>query len=266
MIVQKDFITKLKEFGLNSYEAKLWVALLSRGMSSAGELSEISNVPRSRTYDVLESLEKKGFIVVKIGKPIKYIAVSPTEVVERVKKRVQNEADRKSKHLEDLKTTSTLKELDSLYSQGVEKLDITDMTAAFRGRKRLYEGLSTIIKKAKKDVIIATNSRGVLRKLSSLKSDIKNLDKKGIDVKILTNKDDKKIKKILSNKDFSHLKIKHSDNEFRFVIVDDQHLVFMITDDSTHSDYDSGVWVNSEYFVKQFKKFVDNEWTKSKEF
>ena len=69
MIVQKSFLMKLKDFGLNSYEAKLWVALLSRGVSTAGELSDIANVPRSRTYDVLESLEKKGFIIVKIGNP-----------------------------------------------------------------------------------------------------------------------------------------------------------------------------------------------------
>ena len=86
MIVQTDFLNRLRDFGLNSYESKLWVALLSRGISTAGELSDIANVPRSRSYDVLESLEKKGFIVIKIGKPIKYIAVPPEEVLERVKK------------------------------------------------------------------------------------------------------------------------------------------------------------------------------------
>ena len=80
MIVQKDFLNKLKDFGLNSYESKLWVALLSRGVSTAGELSDISNVPRSRAYDVLESLEKKGFVIVKVGKPIKYLAQSDKEV------------------------------------------------------------------------------------------------------------------------------------------------------------------------------------------
>ena len=88
MIIQKDFLNRLKDFGLNSYESKLWIALLSRGVSTAGELSDISNVPRSRAYDVLESLEKKGFIIVKVGKPIKYLAVPPAEVIERVKKRV----------------------------------------------------------------------------------------------------------------------------------------------------------------------------------
>ena len=62
MIVQKEFLDQLKDFGLNSYERKLWIALLSRGVSSAGELSDISSVPRSRAYDVLESLEKKDLL------------------------------------------------------------------------------------------------------------------------------------------------------------------------------------------------------------
>ena len=75
MIVDNYFLNKLRDFGLNSYESKLWVALLSRGSSTAGELSDISNVPRSRSYDVLESLQKKGFITVKQEKPIKYTAI-----------------------------------------------------------------------------------------------------------------------------------------------------------------------------------------------
>src|SRR3972149_3905938 len=103
MIVEEKILSKLKDFGLNSYESKLWVALLSRGVSTAGELSDISNVPRSRAYDVLESLEKKGFIIVKVGKPIKYLAVPPSEVVERVKKKVVEEADQRHKILSQLK-------------------------------------------------------------------------------------------------------------------------------------------------------------------
>jgi len=86
MIVEKKILSKLKDFGLNSYESKVWVALLSRGVSTAGELSDIANVPRSRSYDVLESLEKKGFVVMKLGKPIKYIAVPPPEAIERLKR------------------------------------------------------------------------------------------------------------------------------------------------------------------------------------
>ena len=114
MIVQKDFLNKLKDFGLNTYESKLWTALLSRGISTAGELSDIANVPRSRSYDVLESLEKKGFIVVKVGKPIKYLAVNPAEVVERVKKKVLEDATQRNQILSQLKAHQLSHQLEPL--------------------------------------------------------------------------------------------------------------------------------------------------------
>lgn len=53
-------------FGLNSYESKLYVALLGRAMS-AGEAAQASGVPQSRTYDVLRSLQKKGFVMESDG-------------------------------------------------------------------------------------------------------------------------------------------------------------------------------------------------------
>ena len=89
MLVKQDTIKEIKSLGLNTYEVKIWTALLSRGVSTAGELSDIANVPRSRSYDVLESLEKKGFVVMKLGKPIKYLAVPPNEVLERVKELIE---------------------------------------------------------------------------------------------------------------------------------------------------------------------------------
>lgn len=39
MIVSQAVLDELKQIGLNLYERKLWVALLSRGTSTAGELS-----------------------------------------------------------------------------------------------------------------------------------------------------------------------------------------------------------------------------------
>ncbi len=60
MIIKEELLVKLRNlFNLNLYEVKIWTALLSRGISTAGELSEIGDVPRSRAYDVLESLESQ---------------------------------------------------------------------------------------------------------------------------------------------------------------------------------------------------------------
>ena len=84
MIIERNFLNKLKAFGLNSYEAKIWTALLSRGVSNAGELSDISNVPRSRSYDVLENLGSEFDVlytlepdaIKKDGPPLLDIAIS----------------------------------------------------------------------------------------------------------------------------------------------------------------------------------------------
>ena len=111
MIVKEEFLSRLRKiFDLNLYEVKVWTALLSRGTSTAGELSSISDVPRSRTYDILESLEKKGFIVMKLGKPIKFVALKPEEVIERVKKNLIVAAKDKSKRLERLNLITRRKE------------------------------------------------------------------------------------------------------------------------------------------------------------
>src|SRR3972149_3574049 len=169
MLVQKDFLNKLKDFGLNTYESKIWTALLSRGVSTAGELSDIANVPRSRSYDVLESLEKKGFIIMKIGKPIKYIAVPPSEVVERVKKNIRQEADVQTKTLESIKSSELIKELAELHSQGISIVEPSDLTGALRGRSSLYNHLEFMIKNAKKSVTIMTTSQGLSRKAEAFR-------------------------------------------------------------------------------------------------
>lgn len=90
MLASAKVMDALKSIGLNLYERKLWLALLARGTSTAGELSEIASVPRSRAYDVLQSLAEKGFVVVQSAKPIRYVAIAPDEALERAKKRCRS--------------------------------------------------------------------------------------------------------------------------------------------------------------------------------
>jgi HTH-type transcriptional regulator, sugar sensing transcriptional regulator len=165
MIVKEEFLSKLRRyFALNLYEVKVWTALLSRGVSTAGELSDIANVPRSRSYDVLESLEKKGFVVMKLGKPIKYIAVPPQEVVERVKKNMKEEADERIDRLEKLKATDVIGELNTLHSQGIELIEPSDLSGSLRGRHNLYNHLELTIRGAEESVTLMTTAQGLIRK------------------------------------------------------------------------------------------------------
>ncbi|MBI2573685.1 hypothetical protein HYV86_07505 [Candidatus Woesearchaeota archaeon] len=261
MLVQKDFLNKLKDFGLNSYESKLWIALLSRGVSTAGELSDISNVPRSRAYDVLESLEKKGFIVVKVGKPIKYLAVPPAEVVERVKKRVVEEAEEKSQTLSQLKEGDVLEQLNTLHSEGVKLVDPTDKSGAFRGRDKAHEHLVSMVKNAKKSINIMTSKDGAVRKYDLLVNHLKRAVKAGVDVRVSVPAGTDK--EVIANyaKVAKVAQHQHKDTPARFCSVDGKEIFFYLTDDAkVHRSYDSAVWIEAPQFVNYFEGLFDKEW------
>ena len=105
-MIKQELIDKIKyNFDLNIYETKVWLALLGKGIASAGEIAELSGVPRSRTYDVLESLEKRGFALMKLGKPVKYIAVKPDTIIEKLKTNTLNKANEKIDSIKKLKNT-----------------------------------------------------------------------------------------------------------------------------------------------------------------
>ncbi len=245
---------RLKNLGLNSYEVKIWAALLSRGVSTAGELSDIANVPRSRSYDVLESLEKKGFVIMKLGKPIKYIAVPPKEVVERVKKNIQDYAKEEVKKLTDLKNTEIIDELSTLHTQGVELVEPADLSGSLRGRHNLYNHLELMLGKAENQVLISATPSELPVLVARLRKTLENLSKKKVKVNILTQISAQTIKIAEQARQFAE--VRHTDNKARFCIVDGKEIIFMVLDDNdVHPSYDVGIWVNGPFAADMIKAY-----------
>ena len=84
----------------------------------------------------------------KIGKPIKYIAVEPQEVLERVKQRVHEDALNHAKLLEELRKDTILEELELLYKQGVDVINPTELSGSLRDRTNMYNNMNTMINNA----------------------------------------------------------------------------------------------------------------------
>ncbi len=259
MIIKKELMMRLKDLGLNSYESKLWVALLSRGISTAGELSDIANVPRSRTYDVLESLEKKGFVIMKIGKPIKYMSVPPEEVLTRVKKKVVEETKKKSEFLEKLKKSTMINELNFIYKKGIDMVDVTELTGSLKGRNSIYNQMDSMLKSAEREVIIHTTDVGTIRVLDYLRGTLEKLAKRKVKVMLAApiNKETERYLRELS----PNVEIKKSNLKARFVIIDRKEILFALTDDSqVHPSYDTGIWVNTPFFASAMAELFELAW------
>jgi len=261
MIVKEEFLSRLRKiFDLNLYEVKVWTALLSRGTSTAGELSNISDVPRSRTYDILESLEKKGFIIMKLGKPIRFVALKPEEVVERVKKNLMKNAKERTERLEKLKGDDVLKELTGLFTKGIKFVEPSDLSGSLRGRQNLYNHLDMMVGEAEKSITIVTTAEGINRKLEALMPTLEKCKKRGVQIRIAAPIDNNNIKVA---RDFKKVgEIKNVDKiKARFVIVDSSQLMFMLLDDEKfHSNYDIGIWINTEFFAKALEQMFELAW------
>ena len=262
MIVQDDFLKKLRSaFELNEYEVKIWTALLSKGLATAGELSDISNVPRSRSYDVLESLEKKGFVMMKLGKPIRYIAVAPEDILKRVKKSIKEESDEKIKNLDGVKETNLFNELDLLFKNGIEHIDPSNLSGAIKGRNNIYNQIETMLSNAKKSVVIVTTSDGFLRKADELNRNFKKLSNGNVMVRIATQVNDKVRSAVKNLKGIEVRNLK--DVNARFVIVDSKDVLFMVNHDKdVHDSYDIGIWVNSPFFANALESMFNLNWNK----
>lgn len=260
MIISEPILKKLRNiFDLNIYEVKIWTALLSRGVASAGELADISGVPRSRTYDVLDGLEKKGFIIMKLGKPIKYLAIKPEDVLSKVKSNIDKKTQEKLNMLDKVKETDLFGEINLLYSHGIEKIDANELSGVLKGRKNINDHLKNLINDSQHSVIITTTEEGLSRKYDLLKNTLKKAKKRGVDIKISApaNLELPFLKDLKKLADISNIK----DQRSRFVIVDSKHIVFMISDDKdVHEAYDLGIWVNTPFFAKTIEQMFNKSW------
>ncbi|MCF8884528.1 MAG: helix-turn-helix domain-containing protein [Nitrososphaerota archaeon] len=81
----------LHRLGLTDYEIKVYKTLLENGELTASKLSELADVPYSKIYEVLESLEKKGWVGTEGGRPAHYYPKSPVTALETCRAKIEKE-------------------------------------------------------------------------------------------------------------------------------------------------------------------------------
>lgn len=250
MIASSKVMDALKGIGLNLYERRLWVSLLARGTSTAGELSEIANVPRSRTYDILQSLADKGFVVVQTSKPIKYVAVAPEESLERVKKKLEEDVRSMQTRIDDFKTSHVMTELSEIYTKGMKITSPQEMTGALKGKYSVSQQMNSMFREANKSIHIITNSDGLEDLALNHFESLRKAKERGVDIRIAANV----TKMSTSMKPFSNIaeirNINKKDLQMggKFFIVDEKEMLFPLTDPKqVHATQNMAIWSKSDY-------------------
>jgi sugar-specific transcriptional regulator TrmB len=144
-VISQDARKVLRELGLTDYETRSYLALLEKGALTASQVSENAEVPYSKVYETLTSLERKGWIETEHGRPTRYYPKAPSEALATMKL-----------HLEDKVKTwekTILEELEPLYERREirEKPDIWIL----RGELNTLAKLKDMAEKTKNELMIA---------------------------------------------------------------------------------------------------------------
>ena len=129
-----DLVEKLKEIGFNSYEAKVYIALLKKYPATGYEVSKLANIPQARTYDTLKVLEEKNVVAASNSKPVSYTPIKPKQILSSYQKKMNSTINYLEKHLPEVKNN---------YNEPI--ITIT-------GRQNIHNKILEIIQNAKREI------------------------------------------------------------------------------------------------------------------
>ncbi len=246
MPANPDVLNSLRRLGLNQYEAKAYYALSTTGKNTAGELSERAELPRPRVYDVLASLQNKGFVAVQMGRPVSYTSLPVSEAIKTLRKQRQEEL------------SGELAKIDEVGGELVGKLSAiggpqspsAEAVWTLKGREAIYSKLASMIEDSKKHVLLSTSAAGLHRKLGEHGKMLEKAKGRGVKISIFAPTDR------IKAGDFAKIaKVNPTELPTRFAIADDQSLLFL-TPEGTHADEELALWLHNPHVSATLRQIV----------
>lgn len=92
--MEEVIVSRLRDVGFSLYEARLYLALLQEGSQNGNEVAKRAAVPSSKVYAALDKLAAAGFVhSSRRGSSTRWAAVSPTELIARLRKHYNEPLD-----------------------------------------------------------------------------------------------------------------------------------------------------------------------------
>jgi len=223
MVITERSKRALKEIGLTEYEINAYTALLEKGPCEASQTSKEAGVPYSKIYDVLSSLENKGWVEVENSRPKKYFPKPPSEALESTRlsteSNLQSNLDLAKTDLEPLYTSKEIQ----------ERPDIWIARGTFNMLARMREALNS----ARHTLMIATATPpGPIQDV--LLKDLERLSSMGVEIRLMVTRDmDKEMIHRLSELG----EVRFKDRMFGGGVVSDDRRVVLLLGSGDTDDY-----------------------------
>lgn len=252
-----DYVPTLKRLGLTEYEAKIYAAVVRAGSKTAGELSFLSGVPRTKLYGSLRSLEKKGLVRTVSRKPETFAANSPNESLLPLAESLVKEA---GEGLENIQSLILAYESVKLMSsrRASPKIELV----VLEGRLSVSDSLTKYLSGSNESVDIITSENGMVRLYKSHLKQVERLLSKGVKVRLITHVTNqnvsvaKEIRNILQLRPSPKL-------SFQIFCIDSKAIMFIeaIPDDQDdETGNDIGVISENPHIIDSFRNLYNVFW------
>ncbi|MFX0206448.1 MAG: TrmB family transcriptional regulator [Candidatus Hodarchaeota archaeon] len=254
-----DLVGILETLGLSSREARAYLGLARSGQLTAAQLAKKVKIARSETYEVLRSLETKGFVHQLLGKPTKFEPVNPFELRTMI---LQNERKRYASL--EAGMSKILEIWPYLRAINLPENQIPRV-ATIKGRKKIASVVEMMMNKAEETVNIFTTRRGLMTAMEYNFAEISDgLIKRGVDVKMILN--ESSVKNISPKLLPENLDIKIGKGpKARFYLVDNRDLLYHLhlqSEDNIWGSDEAALWTDSPDQVNIYRWLFKNEWEK----
>ena len=170
ILAQSTIVDDLTSIGLTKNEAKAYHTLVKLGRSTARIIAEDSGIPRSKVYETLELLEKRGIIKKTPGTdPTEFDPAPVDAALDHLEEKVTSSA------------TSARKVLKGL--QALRGTEAKEFAWAVQGMEQVIMGMRAAIENAQDYVYIASASPVLLSHLRGAFSSAKN---RGVKIELIT--------------------------------------------------------------------------------
>ncbi len=238
-MIDEKLIENLKLMNLTEYESRTYLALVAKGTATVKEIRELAQIPYSREYDILENLERRGYVVVQPGRPRRYRAVDPREILSK-------ELELRAKAVEEL-----IKKLTPLYQKHMDEVSFDEVIWMLKGRENIHDRLISMLESAEREVLIVgikpVTTRAIARALENAK-------KRGVSIKALGEFSRGTME--IFNKigvEYKHYPHDHS----RFVVVDEKELI-LASDDP--ANYVFALYNRNPGCIKLYRNYFHHVW------
>ena len=265
--IPEDLIKRLMFFGLSRNEAKAYLALLQLKQASASAVAKLSNVPRQEIYRVLPHLEKLGMAEAIIGKPTKFLAISPEEALSELINYQQEILANRISELRQAKSAleNELKKLEGK-SAGLTRFEPVHYIL-ISGQRLVNEKIQEMLQKAKNEVLwMAPKLEIRVAVIYGRDEMLRRCAGRKVKVRIITEVDEKNVADLIKLSKFCE--IKHAPNVISTItIVDDKELIIgsavHFSESLNNEELRHKLWTNDLSHINIMRDFFEKVWSSS---